>query len=488
MKRMLVLLMAIFILPTLIVLGDPDCPAIVQQALTTASDACNGVGRNQACYGYLKVTAQPQPGIAQFNFTRPGDTARVDDIQSLRLSPMNLEQSSWGIALMHLQASLPTSSSGNITLLTFGDVSLTNGVQPTTALSITTTSPVNVRQFPTTNAAVITSLAGDQTVSADERLADSSWLRVDLPDSSEPGWINTSFVQPSGNLDNLTVGDGQDTAFRPMQAFYFQSGNDSSPCAQVPASGLMIQTPEGSGEVRLWINEVRVDFGSTVYFQAQANGMMTVTTVEGHARVEAMGIASTAVAGTSVQVPLDANLKPTAPPSAPQSYNAAALQNLPLSLLQRPISIHPGLTPQELLATQQPIPDVATNGNVAVNAPGKNGNSDTTTSSNTTVSSNSSQSGSQSGGDSGSGNSSDTGGKNCPGNSCHDQCPGNSCHDGNGNGNSGKNCPGNSCHSQEVGTIASNNIGATVSSVGNMVSNTLCSVKIPLLGNPLCRG
>jgi hypothetical protein len=206
----------------------------------------------------------------------------------------------------------------------------------------------------------------------------------------------------------------------------------------------MIQTPEGSAEVRLWINEVRIDFGSTVFFQAQPNGNMTVTTVEGHARVEAMGFAQTAYAGSMLTVPLGADLKPTAPPSVPVAYNADALKSLPITLLQRPITIHAPLNKAELVSAQQTMNGTdstpGTGGNSGndtcpTNNCNSNGNSDTTCSGNSC-------------------NSTDNGGDNtCTGNSCHDQCPGNSCnsngnHNGNengngGNGNSSSNSNGN---------------------------------------------
>jgi hypothetical protein len=163
---------------------------------------------------------------------------------------------------------------------------------------------------------------------------------------------------------------------------------------------LIIQTPEGSGEVQLWINQVVVKLGSTVYFQAQPSGDMVVTTVEGHATVEAMGVTHTAFAGSSVHIKLDANMKPAAPPNVPVPYQPADVANLPIDHLQRKITIHTPLTQQEITQAEQ---------------------------------------------------------NSCPGNSCHngtnnnngnnDNCPGNSCHNGTNNNNGNNdNCPGNSCH------------------------------------------
>jgi SH3 domain-containing protein len=235
--------------------------------------------------------------------------------------------------------------------LTFGDVQMSNDVAAGATFDIVANNYVNVRRAPNTTAAVIAALSPNQSVPAVGRLADNSWLRVDLPESTEPGWVNSSLVQPSGDVNALAVTDAQQLAFRPMQAFYFQSGDSSNqPCSEVPPNGLMVQTPEGSAEVRLWINEVRVDFGSTVFFQATPNGFLIVTTLEGHARVEADGVAHIAYAGSSLEVPLGPDLKPIGPPALPYGYDVSTLQTLPIGLLERAITIHDPLTADELSA------------------------------------------------------------------------------------------------------------------------------------------
>src|SRR5215475_10938982 len=104
MKRYLFLFLGLFVIPVFVALGSADCPGIVQQAMTTTNDVCNSTTRNQACYGYLTLSAQPQADVPQFTFSQPGDKVNVDDIASMRLSPMDVTQGIWGIALMRLQA------------------------------------------------------------------------------------------------------------------------------------------------------------------------------------------------------------------------------------------------------------------------------------------------------------------------------------------------------------------------------------------------
>jgi hypothetical protein len=403
------------------------CPALVQQALDTTDEVCTTTGRNQACYGHAQMEAQAHPGAAAFTFDTAGDIIDVTDVQSLHLSPLQVENGNWGVALMRLQANLPSSQTEDLTLLTFGDVSVNNAVPTPTRLDVTVSGSdfVNVRRLPNAETAAVSVLSPGQTVTALERLEDQSWLRVELPDSGDTGWVSASLLSTAGDISTLNIGQSRQPFYRPMQAFYFQSGMDQSVCANVPTNGLLIQTPEGVGEVKLLINEVNIQVGSTVLFQAEPNGEMIVTTLEGHARVEAMGVVHTAVAGTQVRVPLDANLKPSGPPSVQEAYDPAPLQALPLGNLERAIEVHPPLTEAEIQQVQQ---DEAATECDCNNA---DPNNDTDPGISTELPS-----------------EEQTDSSNCPGNSCHNNhngdCPGNSCHNNdNGNGNGGGNGNGN---------------------------------------------
>jgi hypothetical protein len=88
--------------------------------------------------------------------------------------------------------------------------------------------------------------------------------------------------------------------------------------------------------------------GSTVFFQAQPGGNMTVTTIEGAARVEMDDEIETAIAGTQVNIPIDENLLPISPPEPPVSYDEAEVIALPIDNLERDIEIAPPLSEDEL--------------------------------------------------------------------------------------------------------------------------------------------
>ncbi len=345
------LLIALAVTP---VIAAADCPSIVENALQATDEICETTGRNQACYGNVRIDAQPQAGVEDFEFDDIGDRVPVTALQSLRLSPMEVETGEWGVAMMRLQASLPSSQREDITLLMFGDVEIENAVQtPQVTMDVTVSVDeyINVRRLPSTRAGVMGVLAPGQTVRALERLQSGAWLRVEIPDSGVIGWLDASLVTSEDDLDTLAVSAPWVPRYRPMQAFYFQSGETDDACGEAPTSGLLIQTPEGVGQVTLLINEVNVRIGSTALFQASPGEELRVSTVEGSVEVEAMGVTHTAPAGAEISVPLDDHNEPAAPPSAPVPYNKEEWEALPAASLGEPVEEIPEpLTEEEIEA------------------------------------------------------------------------------------------------------------------------------------------
>ena len=119
----------LWLAPALVLAQINSCPDIVSKALSAADAACKKTGRNQACYGNFNLQATGQPGASNFTFNEVGDIVNIADVQSLKLSPMNVDKGQWGVALMKLQANIPDTMPGqNVTFLLFGDVEITNAV------------------------------------------------------------------------------------------------------------------------------------------------------------------------------------------------------------------------------------------------------------------------------------------------------------------------------------------------------------------------
>lgn len=357
-----------------VVAQNPDCPTIVREALAATNAACENTGRNQACYGNVSLQAVPNAGAPAFTFEKRGDLVNVANVQTLNLSALDEVRGEWGVAIMRLQANLPDSIPGqNVTFVLFGNVKIDNAgggeIQSPVLVTITAQNLTSVYNTPTTNGLLLGSLAAGQTVPADARLPDNSWLRFRLPDGGR-AWVYAGLVTAQGDLNTLEVvpvdvamsGAGVSApTFGPMQAFYFKSGVGHAPCAEAPDSGILVQTPAGGRQVSFRINDVDVQIASTIYLQAQPGGVMTVTTLEGSARVTALGVTQDVPGGTQVSVPLDTSLHPTGPPSPAQPYNPARLQALPVVLLPLPVSIPvvasvPTSTPLVIAPSAAPLP------------------------------------------------------------------------------------------------------------------------------------
>ncbi len=339
---------SVTVLASLLVVGttalaqDATCPEIVQAALDATDEQCSATGRNEACYGNVNLEATPQPGIDDFTFRTPGDLVAVSAVESLTLSSRVDDTGEWGVALMQLQANLPESLPGqNVTFLLFGDVQITNGVETNVdpiTFDVAAQGNINVRGGPSTDDAPIASLSGGETVMANGRNADGSWLQVALADGST-GWVSADVVALDGDSSLLNVIDPLALPLNPMQAFYFQSGIGDAPCAEAPDSGILVQTPEGVGEIQFTVNDVNVVLGSTAYLQAQPGGDMTTSMVEGEATVTAGGASVAVPAGSFVTVPLDAQGRAAGTPSQPQPYDPTRMAVLPIRILPRAITI-----------------------------------------------------------------------------------------------------------------------------------------------------
>ncbi len=185
-------------------------------------------------------------------------------------------------------------------------------------------------------------------------------LQANLP-GSLPGQNVTFLLFGDVEVTNTVPPEGSDE-FTPMQAFLLRTGVGDALCAEAPESGLVVQTPEGVGEVTFNINGVEVGMGSTVVFRAQADGEMTVSTIEGLAVVEVEDDVRPVLAGTRLRVPMDRALRPFRRlANAPEPYELRNLEGIPLRLLQRRINVASPLTADQVseimrrLAAGEPI-------------------------------------------------------------------------------------------------------------------------------------
>ncbi|NWF71165.1 MAG: hypothetical protein HXY40_18945 [Chloroflexi bacterium] len=356
MMRLLSLLLALVLLCLApLALAQTDCPALVEAALHTASAACADLGRNQACYGNVLLQATPRGDVPTFTFEQTGDIVNIADIDTLQLSSMSLSDGTWGVGLMKLQANLPDTVPGqNVTLLLFGDVQLTNAVEPVVELPMRATGNVNVRLRPRTDQDnIMASLTRGQEVVANGRLADSTWIRIEVEgDARGVGWVSVDFLTSDGDINSLNIVQPGAAQFGPMQAFYFSSGLGDAPCAEAPESGILLQTPQGAGQILLDVNGASIQLGSTVFAQT-GDGFMWLSVLEGGISVSASGVTQAVPAGTFTRVPLGADGLVNGAPEFPQPYDQSKFAALPLVLLPEQIVVATPIDPESIQTAVQ---------------------------------------------------------------------------------------------------------------------------------------
>ena len=248
-------------------LSSSACQTVINQALQTMQDKCSNISRNSVCYGNNQITTQFADNPVTPAFNRLGDVVSIKQIKTLLTSPLDLQNNTWGLALLKLQANLPDTMPGqNVTFLVFGDTAINNA-------------------------------SGD------------------------------------------------------MRVFYFSSGIGSPTCTELPAEGIVVQSPNHT-QVSFAANGVQIQIASTIFLQANANQTLDVTLLEGHATVSTDLGSQTLQPGQMVSVPLGGmtGLEPQTSPHSPVNLDPKLVTVLK-SLIQAPkvvkapvVSV-PGATP-----------------------------------------------------------------------------------------------------------------------------------------------
>lgn len=105
---------------------DGSCPQLVQTAYDTTQEVCEAIGDDEACYGNFTIDALPQA----LDFDQSGDIIGVEEIDSLRLSSMDVTVQEWGISVMHIQALLAGGLAPQTAeLVLFGNVEIENAAE-----------------------------------------------------------------------------------------------------------------------------------------------------------------------------------------------------------------------------------------------------------------------------------------------------------------------------------------------------------------------
>ena len=336
------------------VAAQGSCSAFVDLALESIDDTCQGVSRNEICYGHSRVSIESDN--AEIEFSQPGDIASLIDVQSIEASAY-LEPDEWGLALMQVQANIPDTLPGqNVTFLLYGDVSLRNADAPSITLSATVAGNANVRSGSSTSSAIAGSLSANTEIELSGRNEAGDW--VYFTGGSLSGWLFASLAQIDGDVMTLAVVADDYTGeviSSPMQAIYFTSGIGQYECNEIPSDGLLIQTPDYELPIELRINETEIILGSTILVTADAGNLMTIYVLEGFAFVTANGVTVNVPQGAVVTIPIDTDARATGTPSIASSYLSEDVDSTPVDPLPEDIMISEPVSAADLEAANHPI-------------------------------------------------------------------------------------------------------------------------------------
>lgn len=351
-----------------------QCSIFLDEALSALEDNCDGTGRNEACYGYNQISASFISDVSDDFFTQPSDKSAIAELASINTAPFNANNSTWGVALMNIQANLPNTLPGqSVTFILMGDMEVENAVDPENAfnpsdgveIAITSPAGANIRSGAGLNFNVIGGVRPEETLLTDGISEDGAWYRVAYDD--RVAWINEVVFDTTteGLADLPTLTDDLQT---PMQAFYLRTGIGQTDCTEAPDDLLIVQGPEDI-EVNITANGADIRIGSTVGLRTiEIDGELFLEVIAISGEIEFMGQIlrpgqrSLACLGESDSRGLDGednDLTVTCEPTPPETAENfgedwCVLERLPTNLLNYDIEILcPGETPAVVTNTNR---------------------------------------------------------------------------------------------------------------------------------------
>lgn len=273
---------------------------LVRRALSELGTNCANLDPNSACYGFANVQATFSETTT---FAAPGDRALLTHLTALQTSALSLGDSTWGVAVMNVQANVPaglTDRSAVFTLL--GDVEIQNAVPadsaliPAAPLAVTTVTEAKIQSGPGQNAAVLGTVASGTLLQADGISPDGNWVRVMFEE--KVAWVLAEALDAAAGLDALPV--IRQDSLTPMQSFTFQTGGSAPPSLAVPPHVLIVQSPENT-PVDIIANGAEIRVLGTIFLRTLPDGRNQLIAVDGEAILfpDALNQVKV-VAGTSV--------------------------------------------------------------------------------------------------------------------------------------------------------------------------------------------
>lgn len=332
--------------------GAPDqasCSQILTAVGTNLATRCNKLDKDQICLANAEVMPDyvDQGGSTQLPFAQVGDIAPIKTFKGITTTALNLDSSTWGVALLKAQATTATNAATGqtATFILYGNAAITNitsSTAPIGPLVVATQTPTprptckatvarrtRIRAAPNTTGQVLTELTDGTALTVTDRSQDNQWVYGQYQDKM--GWLFAANLNLACSLSDLPLFDPNrpqtttSTTAPPLQlpallTFTLSTTPDpQSQCTNLPPSSLFVESPDGS-KVSFKVDGADISIGSRVLISAVPNGVLQITVIAGLVTVTANGSQVQVPGGTQVTIPLGGanGLTVTGPPGAPQ--------------------------------------------------------------------------------------------------------------------------------------------------------------------------
>jgi uncharacterized protein YgiM (DUF1202 family) len=138
-------------------------------------------------------------------------------------------------------------------------------------------------------------------------------------------------------IGEVSLRDISPPDFPPWQSMVLQTGEAVSPCPTAPRAALLLQSPLGQ-TARFVVNGVSIILDGTMMAYTRPDATLFLS-LSGLASVMSVGQEQPLWAGQQITIPHAGDYGvPTAPPMGGSPFDAAVLRNLPVALLDRPVT------------------------------------------------------------------------------------------------------------------------------------------------------
>jgi Tol biopolymer transport system component len=258
---------------------------LVTQALSDLGRNCANQDSNSLCVGFDQADTTFFGATPDGYNSLAGDKTTLTDVASVRTYPINLANSTYGIAVMNVKTTnIPGAVDADAVFIALGDVEITNAVSPGDALVLGAPVGVNaiaqaeLRVGPGANAKVLGTVANGALLLADGVSPDGEWVRVEF--QQNVAWVNRAALDPAVDLSALPVIAA--SSLTPMQSFTFRTGSAAPPSLSVPPDVLVVQSPKTT-PIDIWANGNHLRVEGVIFLRTLSDGRIQLITADGEA-------------------------------------------------------------------------------------------------------------------------------------------------------------------------------------------------------------